>query len=146
MPCSLEGPTLWADGALMSLTRSVFLEPRLWLCGMVQGEITFFQGDITHQSLNHCYYRVLMWITQTSEYKWATNLNMNIQELLESYYYIWPSRGQLRIKNPWMLETRANRFGSFCQKSISILYQQDKIINLVRGLLNTSVKLFFKSL
>lgn len=146
MPCSLEGPTLWADGALMSLTRSVFLEPRLWLCGMVQGEITFFQGDITHQSLNHCHYSVLMWITQTPEYKWATNLNMNIQELLESYYYIWPSRGQLRIKNPWMLETRANRFGSFCQKSISIMYQQDKIINLVRGLLNTSVKLFFKTL
>lgn len=35
----------------------------------VQGEITFFQGDITHQSLNHCHYSVLMWDTQTPEYK-----------------------------------------------------------------------------
>lgn len=118
VPCYVEGPMLCAEGVLMSLTRSVFLEPRLWLYGMVQGEITFFQGDTAHQSLNHCHYSVLMWDTQTPEHKWATNLNMNIQEFLESYYYICPSRGQLKgiKKNPRMLETRANQFGSFCQK------------------------------
>lgn len=91
VPCYLEGPMLCADRVLMSLTRSVLLEPRLWLCGMAQGEITFFQGDITHQSLKHCHYSVLMWDTQTPEYQWARNLSMNIQEFLESYYYICPS-------------------------------------------------------
>lgn len=128
----------------MSLTRSVFLTPRLWLRGMIQGEITFLWGDITNHSLKHCRQRVLMWDTEILEYKWAINLNMNIQEFLGSYYYICLNQVRLkRRKNShWMLKMTTNQFGSFSQKSINILYRSDKMTSLLTGILNTSDKLF----